>query len=192
MSRRPQQQPHARPNPLPPPHASYASSSSGTYQYQPYQQYQESGRGPAPHAYNHQNGYGPNGYGGYPQPPPNAEIQLWEWFTTVDTDRSGNAPCSERLSHSHGPSYARFAGSSYAYPMGFRHLSASAYYRLHLIPFRHSHRSGEISASELQRALLNGDWTSKRPTAIWFQSRVSDTKRSAFDVDTYGPFSRIA
>ena len=96
MSRRPQQQSHARPNPPPPPHASYGSSSSGTYQYQPHQQYQESGRGPAPHAYNHppsyQNGYGPNGYGGYPQPPPNAEIQLWEWFTTVDTDRSDNAP----------------------------------------------------------------------------------------------------
>ncbi|KZT28500.1 EF-hand [Neolentinus lepideus HHB14362 ss-1] len=34
------------------------------------------------------------GYGGY-GPPPNADPQLWQWFSTVDTDRSGQISLNE-------------------------------------------------------------------------------------------------
>ncbi|KIO30493.1 hypothetical protein M407DRAFT_14303 [Tulasnella calospora MUT 4182] len=51
-------------------------------------------------AYNQYGGpprYGPGGFGGgAPQgPPPGADPQLWQWFSTVDVDRSGSIAPNE-------------------------------------------------------------------------------------------------
>ncbi|KAF4600118.1 hypothetical protein EYR40_007224 [Pleurotus pulmonarius] len=77
-------------------------------------------------------GYGaPSGYGGGfqqppPQgPPPGADPQLWQWFSTVDTDRSGH-----------------------------------------------------ISAQELERALINGDWTPFDLDTVKLLMSIFDTDRS--------------
>jgi hypothetical protein len=36
-----------------------------------------------------------SGYGYPPGPPPGADPQLWQWFTTVDADRSGSISVAE-------------------------------------------------------------------------------------------------
>ncbi|KJA18142.1 hypothetical protein HYPSUDRAFT_968702 [Hypholoma sublateritium FD-334 SS-4] len=66
-------------------------------------------------------GYGAGGYGA----PPGADPQLWSWFTTVDTDRSG-----------------------------------------------------AITAVELERALMNGDWTPFDLDTVKLLMTLFDTDRS--------------
>jgi len=94
-----------------------------------HQQYgQGYGQGPPP-------GYGgPGGHGGYgggfSQPPPSgppagADPQLWQWFSTVDTDRSGH-----------------------------------------------------ISVVELQKALINGDWSPFDLDTVKLLMSIFDTDRS--------------
>ncbi|KAF8058680.1 hypothetical protein FPV67DRAFT_513340 [Lyophyllum atratum] len=75
---------------------------------------------------------GPPGYGGgfappggNRGPPPGADPQLWQWFTTVDTDRSG-----------------------------------------------------AITAPELERALINGDWTPFDLDTVKLLMSIFDTDRS--------------
>jgi len=95
-----------------------------------HQQYgQGYGQGPPP---SYGGGYGgPGGYGGgFSQPPPSgpppgADPQLWQWFSTVDTDRSGN-----------------------------------------------------ISVVELQKALINGDWTPFDLDTVKLLMSIFDTDRS--------------
>ncbi|KAL0955564.1 hypothetical protein HGRIS_001805 [Hohenbuehelia grisea] len=82
-------------------------------------------------------GYGGGGYGGgsgapggfapppAQGPPPGADPQLWQWFTAVDTDRSG-----------------------------------------------------AIHANELQRALINGDWTAFDLDTVKLLMTIFDTDRS--------------
>ncbi|EPQ58394.1 EF-hand [Gloeophyllum trabeum ATCC 11539] len=61
---------------------------------------QRSHHGPLHHSHSqsrqsYQNyGTAPPSYGGY-GPPPNADPQLWRWFSTVDTDRSGQISLNE-------------------------------------------------------------------------------------------------
>jgi len=108
--------------------------------YQPYGQ--GYGQGPPP-GYGgqggggHGGGHGGGGYGGggyqgggfsHPPPsgpPPGADPQLWQWFNTVDTDRSGH-----------------------------------------------------ISVSELQKALINGDWTPFDLDTVKLLMSIFDTDRS--------------
>jgi len=91
-----------------------------------YQQYgQGYGQGPPP-GYGGASGYG----GGFSQPPPSgpppgADPQLWQWFTTVDADRSGH-----------------------------------------------------ISVVELQKALINGDWTPFDLDTVKLLMSIFDTDRS--------------
>ncbi|KAG8973087.1 hypothetical protein FRC05_009095 [Tulasnella sp. 425] len=75
-----------------------------------------------------QRGYGPGGFGaggGNYGPPPGADPQLWQWFTTVDTDRSGS-----------------------------------------------------IAPTELQQALVNGDWTPFDLDTVKLLMTLFDTDRS--------------
>jgi len=104
--------------------------------------------GPPPGNYGQQGGYqppsnygppppvgGPGGYGSAPGgfapsgrhggPPPGADPQLWNWFTSVDTDRSGS-----------------------------------------------------ITAPELERALINGDWTPFDLDTVKLLMSMFDTDRS--------------
>ncbi|KAG5643198.1 hypothetical protein DXG03_001358 [Asterophora parasitica] len=69
-------------------------------------------------------GYG-GGHRGYQGPPPGADPQLWSWFSTVDTDRSG-----------------------------------------------------AITAVELERALVNGDWTPFDLDTVKLLMTIFDTDRS--------------
>jgi len=79
--------------------------------------------GPPPPSY----GYGPGGYGGSPPSiPAGADPQLWMWFTTLDSDRSGS-----------------------------------------------------ITVVELEKALMNGDWTP-------FDLDTCKLLMSIFDVDRTG------
>lgn len=81
------------------------------------------GHGPKPGAYNN-SGYG----GGFSAPPPSgppADPQLWQWFNTVDADRSG-----------------------------------------------------AITAQELERALVNGDWTPFDLDTVKMLMNIFDTDRS--------------
>ncbi|KAJ7142251.1 hypothetical protein C8R44DRAFT_603037 [Mycena epipterygia] len=70
----------------------------------------------------HAGGFAPPGGGG---PPPGADPQLWNWFTSVDTDRSG-----------------------------------------------------AITATELERALINGDWTPFDLDTVKLLMTIFDTDRS--------------
>ncbi|KAF9494146.1 EF-hand [Pleurotus eryngii] len=84
------------------------------------------GGGGAPGGYGAPSGYG----GGFQQPPPQgpppgADPQLWQWFSSVDTDRSGH-----------------------------------------------------ISAQELERALINGDWTPFDLDTVKLLMSIFDTDRS--------------
>jgi Ca2+-binding EF-hand superfamily protein len=86
---------------------------------------QSYGQGPPP-GYGSASGYG----GGFSQPPPSgpppgADPQLWQWFSTVDTDRSGH-----------------------------------------------------ISVVELQRALINGDWTPFDLDTVKLLMSIFDADRS--------------
>jgi len=81
---------------------------------------------PASHGYRATPGYG-GGFAPPPSqgPPPGADPQLWNWFTTVDTDRSG-----------------------------------------------------AITAPELERALINGDWTPFDLDTVKLLMTLFDTDRS--------------
>ncbi|KAJ8488108.1 hypothetical protein ONZ45_g14088 [Pleurotus djamor] len=89
--------------------------------------------GPPGGGYGGGGGYGPpgGGYGGGFQPPPaqgpppGADPQLWQWFSAVDTDRSGH-----------------------------------------------------ITAAELEKALINGDWTPFDLDTVKLLMSIFDTDRS--------------
>jgi len=85
------------------------------------------GYGAPPSGYGGSTGYG-GGFapaGGHQGPPPGADPQLWNWFTSVDTDRSGH-----------------------------------------------------ITATELERALINGDWTPFDLDTVKLLMTIFDTDRS--------------
>ncbi|KAI8066814.1 EF-hand [Gongronella butleri] len=81
-----QQSPHT-PHPAPPnygsPMSAHPPPPNNRYSQPPNQGY------PPPNQ-----GYPPQNYGA-PAPPPNADPQLWAWFTAVDTDRSGQLTADE-------------------------------------------------------------------------------------------------